>query len=215
MDYLQLMRERHSVREYLDKPIEEDKKKALTDLAEELNRIHGTNVQIFYDDESLFKNATTEYGSFCNCKNLIALVGKDAEACGYVGGILSIKAQELGLNTCFVALTYNKGSVKGKVQTKSGEKIQCSVALGYGKTQGVPHWSKSVDKMVTVKGERPQNLDRVVEACLSAPTAVNQQKFRIVCEDGKIEVKKSGFGFLLDMDLGIVKAYKDLALKED
>ena len=46
--------------------------------------------------------------------------------------------------------------------------------------------------------------------CLLAPTALNQQKFKIVVDNENIDVVKSGIGFYLDVDLGIVKAAKDL-----
>lgn len=212
MEILELIRQRHSVRKYLDKPIEEEKKNILNEVVSSLNKKYGTHVQVFYDDIDAFKNATTTYGSFSGCKNIIALVGNNAQTCGYVGELLVLKAQELGLNTCFVGLTYNRGYVKSKVKIMSGEKVQCSIALGYGETQGVPHKSKSAQSVLTLVGEKPEKLDEVVQACLLAPTAINQQKFKIICTNGKIEVKKAGIGFYRDMDLGIVKSHVDLVL---
>lgn len=214
MDIFELMKAHHSVREYETKPIEDEKKAILTALANDLNKEHGTNVQIFYDDADGFKNADVHYGNFCGCNNYIALVAKSAESAGYVGEMLVLKAQELGLNTCFVALTYKRGAVKNKIQKNKGEKLQCVVALGYGKTQGVPHKVKSAESVCEVNGTVPEYFAKVVEACLLAPTAMNQQKFKITCTDGKIDVKKSGFGFYTDVDLGIVKCHKDLILKQ-
>ena len=210
MSILELMRSRHSVRAYLDKPIEDDKKNALNELIAALNADYGTNVQIFFDDETAFKNATASYGNFQGCKNYAALVGSDPVTAGYVGEILALKAQSLGLNSCFVALTYNKGVVKSKISLKKGEKLQCSLALGYGKTQGTPRKSKTREQVLDVRGEVPDNLEQIVEACLLAPTAINQQKFKIICENGDVEIKKSGLGFYTDFDLGIIKCHKDL-----
>ena len=210
MDSLECMKQRHSVRSYLDKAIEPEKREALGALIEDLNRTYGTNVQIFYDDPNVFKNADASYGVFKGCKNYVLLVGRDAEKCGYVGEILALKAQEMGLNTCFVALTYKKGAVKNKVRLNAGEKIQCNLAIGYGETQGVSHKGKAYAQVAEIHGEKAENFDAIVEACLLAPTALNQQKFKVVCKDGKTEVKKSGFGFYTDVDLGIVKAHKDL-----
>ena len=210
MDILQLMKERHSVRRYLDKPIEQDKRQVVDAYIDELNARYGTHAQIFYDDPDCFKNAEVSYGSFCGCKNYVMLVGKDAETCGYVGELIALKLQALGLNTCFVALTYQKGAVKGKVQIPAGEKIQCNMAVGYGADQGVAHKNKSREQLVVVKGTEPADLDAIVEACLLAPTAINQQKFKIYCTDGKVEIRKAGLGFYLDFDLGIVKLHHDL-----
>lgn len=45
-------------------------------------------------------------------KNYIALIGKKSpnleEACGYYGEKIVLRAQQLGLNTCWVAMTYSK-----------------------------------------------------------------------------------------------------------
>lgn len=214
MEILEIMKARHSVREYDDRPIEEEKKNTLNSLKDKLNKEFGTNVQIFYDDKDGFKNSDVHYGNFCNCKNYIALVAKSAESAGYVGEMLALEAQKLGLNTCFVALTYKRGSVKNKIHKNKGEKLQCAIALGYGKTQGVPHKVKMAESICEIKGAKPIYFDKVVEACLLAPTAMNQQKFKITCIDGKIDIKKSGFGFYTDVDLGIVKCHKDLILKQ-
>ncbi|MBQ8615266.1 MAG: nitroreductase [Clostridia bacterium] len=214
MKLLELMKKRHSVRLYEDRPIEEEKKVILNELIKSLNVKYGTNVQIFYDDADGFKNAKASYGNFSGCTNYIALVAKDAEIAGYVGEIIVLKAQELGLNTCFVALTYKRGAVKGKVNKAKGEKVQCNIALGYGKNQGVSHKIKSSQDVLELYGEKPEYLDTIVEACLLAPTAMNQQKFKVVCENDNIYIKKSGLGFYLDFDLGIVKCHKDLILEE-
>ena len=210
MDVKELIKSRHSVRQYLDKPIEDEKKRVLSGYAEFLNGKYDTSVKIFYDDADGFKNAETSYGIFSGCKNYIALVGKSAEICGYVGELLVLKAQELGLNTCFVGLTYKIGEVKKKLRLSKGEKLQCSIALGYGKTQGCERKSKPPEKVLSLKGERPEILGDVIETCLAAPTAINQQKFKIVCDGENIEIVKSGFGFYADVDLGIVKCHKDL-----
>ena len=214
MTNYELIKARHSVREYLDKPIEEEKRQILNDYIKDLNDKYNTNVQIFYDDPQGFKNGKADYGNFANCKNYIALVGNDAETCGYVGELIVIKAQSLSLNTCFVALTYDISYVKKQINIKGNEKLQCNIALGYGRTQGFSRRSKTKDQILTVVGEPPKNLDLIVEAALLAPTAVNQQKFKIECNNGQVNIKKSGVGFLMDMDLGIVKANVDLILED-
>ena len=214
MDILNIMIQRHSVRVYEDKSIEDDKKEILNDLIKNLNIEYGTNVQIVYDDAELFSNSEASYGRFSGCKNIVALVAKNAEIAGYVGELVVLKAQEIGLNTCFVALTYNKGAVKRKIRKEAGEKIQCCIAIGYGKNQGKRRTSKTLKDVLILKGEKPEFLEQVVEACLLAPTAINQQKFKVVSTDGNIDIKKSGIGFYTDVDLGIIKCHKDLILKE-
>ena len=52
------------------------------------------------------------YGKFKNVKNYLILIGKKtknfSELCGYYGEQLVLYIQSLGLNTCWVALTYKK-----------------------------------------------------------------------------------------------------------
>lgn len=47
--------------------------------------------------------------------------------------------------------------------------------------------------------------DLGVEASLLAPTAVNQQKFMITCENGQVSIRKNGIGYFQYVDLGIIK----------
>ena len=85
------------------------------------------------------------YGKFENVKNYIAIVGNknDQEKAGYYGEKIVLKCQELGLNTCWVAMTYGKS----KAEIKRGQKLLIIISLGYGKTQGVPHKSKSIAEL--------------------------------------------------------------------
>ncbi len=43
----------------------------------------------------------------------------------------------LGLNTCWVAMTYKKGAAK--LQLNRCEKLCLVIAVGYGLSNGVPH----------------------------------------------------------------------------
>lgn len=74
------------------------------------------------------------YGKFDGVANYVALIGTRGqdEKIGHSGERIVLKAQELGLNSCWVGLTYEKG--KTKVNKAKGEKIYCVLALGYGKS---------------------------------------------------------------------------------
>ena len=49
MDMLQLMKERHSVRQYKDKPIEQEKRAEIDRLISEINSESGLSMQAVYD----------------------------------------------------------------------------------------------------------------------------------------------------------------------
>lgn len=100
---------------------------------------------------------------------------KDAgldEKAGYYGERLALKAQELGLNTCWVAMPHGKSAAEmGK-----GERQACIIALGYGVTQGAAHSNKPLEQLCNCASDMPDWFAKGMEAILLAPTAMNQQK---------------------------------------
>ena len=211
METIDLMRSRHSVRQYLNKPIEKEKKEILNNTANFINQKTGLNIKMFYDEPSVFKSILAHYGKFKNVTNYIVLAGNknSEEELGYYGETLVLTAQELGLNTCWTALTYNKSNIK--INLGKQEKVHCVIALGYGETQGVQRKSKTDDQVLKLIGDKPSYLDEAVEACLLAPTAMNQQKFKFELKSSKdVLLKTTGIGPCTKIDLGIVKYHFEL-----
>lgn len=204
MDILEVMRQRHSVRQYSRKKIEGEKKEILVALINECNKDSGLNIQIFFDEPKCFDSMMAHYGKFSGVENYIALVGRKGagleEKAGYYGERIVLKAQELGLNTCWVAMTHGKSAAK----IKKGEKLACIIALGYGVTQGASHKSKPAGQLCNFSPDMPDWFSKGMEAVLLAPTAMNQQKFYITFENGEVSAK-AGKGFYVKMDLGIIK----------
>lgn len=204
MDIFDIMKARHSVRQYSGRKIEEDKRKALTALVKECNKESGMHIQIFFDEPKCFDSIMAHYGKFSGVENYIAFVGEKNsdldETAGYYGEKLVLKAQELGLNTCWVAMTHGKSAAK----IKKGEKQACIIALGYGANQGTAHQNKPLKQLCSNTVDMPEWFSKGMEAVLLAPTAMNQQKFCFFLENGKVSAK-AGKGFYTKMDLGIVK----------
>ena len=206
MTLQEAIRNRHSVRAYEDKPIEQNKRAELDAFVEECNRESGLDIKVVYDDPEGFDSRLAHYGSFRNVNNYIVLAGKSNqdidERCGYFGEKIVLKAQTLGLNTCWVGLTFNKKRVKQLLP--ADEKLCIVIALGYGRTEGKPHKGKEFSK-VCQDSDTPDWFKAGVEAALLAPTAVNQQKFRFSIKDGTPVAEIAGFGPFIKVDLGIVK----------
>ena len=189
MTIMEAIDARHSVRAYKDQPIPQDVRDELDSFVSSCNEESGLNITVRYDDPDGFDSKLAHYGSFRNVKNYIILKGGKRSAfvlngsehadfdlvCGYIGEKIVLKAQQLGLNTCWVALTFNKKRVKELVP--DGEKLCMVIALGYGETQGKAHKGKSMYDVIDVKGGMPEWFVEGVDAALKAPTAVNQQKF--------------------------------------
>lgn len=201
---MEIMKARHSVRQYSGKKLESGKKEALLALAEECNREGGLNIQILFEEPKCFDSMMAHYGKISGVENYIALVGKkDAnleEKTGYYGEKLVLKAQELGLNTCWVAMTHGKSAA----EIKKGERLACIIALGYGATQGVAHKSKPAEQLCNCGTAMPDWFSKGMEAVMLAPTAMNQQKFYFTLEGERVSAE-AGKGFYTKIDLGIVK----------
>ena len=201
MQMLDLMKERHSVRQYSDKKIDGDVKTKLDAYVASINEESGLSMQIFYNEPNCFNSMLAHYGKFSNVKNYIAIVGKkeEQEKAGYYGEKLVLKCQELGLNTCWVALTHGKVNV----QTKPQQKLLILIALGYGTNTGVAHKSKPI-KELCKEDAYPEWFMKGMEAVSLAPTAMNQQKFLFEMKNSQVYAKAL-MGFYSKIDLGIVK----------
>ncbi len=205
---------RHSVRQYMEKPIEAEKIEELKALIEECNREGGTHLQLVTDEPKAFAGGMAKYGKFSGISNYIAVVGKKGAdtLLGYYGEKVVIRAQMLGLSTCWVGLTFSKQP--DSYQVLDGEKLFCVISLGYGANQGVQHPQKRTaadvtdDRRTSDHGKPfPAWFGRGVEAALLAPTAVNQQKFVFVLHDGNRVEAKAKFSLIgyAQLDLGIAK----------
>ncbi len=211
MDIMEAMRARHSVRMYKSDEIEQRKIDALLELMDACNAESGLHLQLVRDDITAFSGAMAHYGNFAGVRNYFALIGPKGpdleEMCGYYGEKLVLLAQMLGLNTCWVGLTFKKNP--DAFVLGPGEKLAAVITVGYGSTQGLAHKSRTADAVSNVTRESPDWFKKGVEAALLAPTAINQQKFTLTLDNGKV-VARPGRGFFSKMDLGIVKYHFEL-----
>lgn len=204
---------RHSVRSYTEAPIEGEVLAALRAEIDACNRESGLNIQLVLDEPQAFSGMMARYGSFRNVRNYVALVGKKSgsldETVGYWGERVVLAAQRLGLNTCWVALTFSKR--KTQCTVGADEKLVCVLSLGYGATQGKPRKSKALTDVCRAEGPLPAWFERGVQAALAAPTAMNQQKFRFELQpDGKTVRAQAPGGAYTAVDLGIAKYHFEI-----
>ena len=213
---------RHSVRQYIDKPIEAEKIAQLQALIHKSKQEAGLHMQLVVNEPKAFAGGLAKYGKFSGVGNYIAMIApkdKDVEL-GYYGEQVVLLAQTLGLNTCWVGLTFRKQP--DQYEIREGEVLNSVIALGYGATQGVQHPQKKTiadvaevkDEKGKVKGESnfPDWFVRGVEAALLAPTAVNQQKFLFILHpDNRVEAKaRFALSSYLQTDLGIAKCHFEI-----
>ena len=207
MDILDAIRARHSVRKYAAQPIPHDVRQRLQEEIDACNREGRLHMQLVCDEPGAFTGAMARYGSFEGVSNYIAVAGAKAEdldeRAGYYGERVVLLAQQLGLNTCWVALTFSRR--RAKYTLCKGEKLVLVIALGYGITQGVPHRSKPLTELCRCDDPMPDWFRRGAECALLAPTAVNQQKFLLTLEGENTVRAQAARGPYTKLDLGIVK----------
>ena len=187
MSTINAIYDRHSVRQYQNQPLSKEVIHALQSEIDACNQESGLHIQLVTNEPKAFDSFMAHYG--------------------YFGEKLVLFAQELGLNTCWVAMTYSK--IKTAFQVGNGEKLCIVIALGYGATQGLPHKSKSMEEVIQLDGPAPEWFQKGVEAALLAPTAMNQQKFLFRLNENRVSVK-AGFGFYTKIDMGIVKYHFEI-----
>ncbi len=212
MDLLEAMRSRHSVRAYEIKPIPEEVLSCLQQEVDLCNQEGNLHIQLAADEPQAFDCAIARYGNFSHVRNYFALAGPAGsnleERAGYYGERLVLLAQTLGLNTCWVGLTFSKK--KAHIQIEPGEKLALVIAFGYGKNQGVPHKDKPMEKCYQVQGDLPEWFRRGMECAMLAPTAINQQKFCFSLERPNTVRADALRGPFSKVDLGIVKYHFEL-----
>ena len=206
MTLMEAMQARHSVRQYREEALRKEDAALLREEIEACNAESGLHIQLVCGEPKAFSGLLARYGKFSGVTNYIALVGKKgpdlSETCGYFGERIVLRAQQIGLNTCWVAMTYSK--VPSAFSVGEGEKLCAVIAVGYGKTQGSGHRVKSLREVTEGEPPFPEWFVSGVEAALLAPTAMNQQKFRFALQGNHVSVT-AGSGFYTKLDLGIVK----------
>ena len=116
---------RHSVRAYKEEPLTQDVVKVLEEKIAELNRKGNLHMQLILNEPKAFQGTLAKYGKVRGVSNYIVVAGKKAddmdERVGYYGEHLVLFALTLGLNTCWVGLSYSK--VPGTYVLELAEKI--------------------------------------------------------------------------------------------
>ena len=134
------IRQRHSVRQYTDEPISEADRAALREEIARCNAEGGLHMSLVCDEPEAFAGGLAHYGSFRGVTDYLVIAGKPApdlgERAGYYGEKVVLLAQKLGLNSCWVVLTFKKRLVRKMIA--KDDKLVIVIALGHGATQGTP-----------------------------------------------------------------------------
>lgn len=204
------MNARHTVRQFDGTSLSESEKSILRSRVDELNKQYDLSIALIESEKTPvnFMGKALLGGKGVYSYFILAADDRDGidEMLGYTGSDLCLYAQMNGLNTWWMAGTFNRKYVEGFV---SGKKIVSIIAVGHGKTQGVPHKSKEKDQVSKFEGEEPEWFKNGVEAALLAPTALNKQAFNITGKGNKVSLTYKS-GPMSGIDKGIVKHHFEL-----
>ena len=154
MDIIEAVKTRNSVRKYTDRRIDEHARRELQNMIDTCNAEGHLHFQLVTDSPGVFEGIMAR--GFDNVGNYVALIRKKEdsdEKVGYYGEKVVLEAQMLGLNTCWVGLTYKKRKLD--VQIKDDEKLVCVLALGYGSDRGRRTRARTWETCASVRGRCP------------------------------------------------------------
>ncbi|WP_154056161.1 nitroreductase family protein [Bifidobacterium bifidum] len=216
MNIVEAMERRHAVRDFSDRPIDDDTLRALNEAVDAANADGGLDVQLVQDDTDAFGGCPTHYGRFKNVRYCIALIGSDDEdpaqldrKVGYYGERLALTATQLGMDSSWVVL-HETHDHNGRWRLGEGERMPAALALGYGDRPGRAHRSKPLEELGAVENGdlsgAPDWFLSGLRAVALAPSALGKQPVRFtLLEDGKTVLAQPLEGVQADICLGIAR----------
>lgn len=206
-----MIEKRHTVRKYLDKPLDMDLIGLLNNRIKQNNELYDLTFKLVTNNADGL-SSLARLMSNNSVQNYIILAGKDNsdldKKIGYCGADLILYAQSLGLNTWWCGGMFNGKNALKHLDNKA-VRVNGVIAIGYGKTQGVPHKSKTADQVSHFKGDAPGWFKSGIKALLLAPSALNRQPYIVNGEGNKVSLKVKN-GTFSQVDLGIGKYFFEL-----
>jgi hypothetical protein len=134
MDLMNAINVRHSRRAYDGKSLPLETAIILHDLATEYSRIPGVDIRFVPNNGNAFNGITKSYGIFTGVNNYFFLVRnkdnpKSAIKLGYYGELLVLRCTELGLNTCWVGISYAPRDIAPFIN--ENQVVECAITVGH------------------------------------------------------------------------------------
>lgn len=209
-DIQDLIKERHSTRAYSDQAISDDTWEELLTYAKTFDNQYYRFDMIRYELEEGRKLAT--YGFIKNAKNFIAGIGlktisHDNEIAiqfGYDFEHIILKATDLGLSTCWMAMSYNVEQINKALQVTSSEQVVMLSPLGFSAKETV--FQRFTRKAIKADQRKPFNelfyrndfdhpitdqevghYELPLQLLRLGPSAGNAQPWRVILTKGQLD----------------------------
>ncbi len=148
---------------------------------------------------------------------LAAILSKGAEpfAPGYIGEAFLLECTAMGLGTCWLGASFNRGGVYGAIRLNEGEKLHCVTPIGVPGEPFVRRPRKSIEELTWLAEDEfealPQWQREAIACARLSPSAINAQPWEFLPTGEGIAVKRTsrnfGFGAL---DCGIAMLHIEL-----
>lgn len=221
---------RFSCRAFADRPVEREKFGQLQERIDAINAEAGLSFQLYGPREGSTVAIDMSEGMFAGTVPCYAaLVAPDdvvmGEKVGYYGEKLVLFATQLGLNTCWVASTYDRRTTRAKLQP--GDLLWDVVPIGYA-MDPIPNQQRSIrnsmrrrDKPLLRMTTANVPLDNLpawyvsaLESVYKGPSAANGQPVAFDYRDGRVTVDLERFSRKIELnDLGIAKLHFELGAR--
>lgn len=206
---------RTSCREYLPHPLSAAQRQQLDKAVQQCSRRSGLHIRLICGRSDPFSAFSKNGGRIRGASNYFLFAGPAAdpdldEKCGYFGEELILTAQAMGLGTCWVGGTYDRG--RCQCHLEEGEELVCIAAVGRpvpGKGKARP--LKGPEELIQETGTAPDWFHNGISAVQRAPSAINRQGYRFSFrKDGTVRVRLCDTGSFALVDLGIAKRHFEL-----
>ena len=240
------VKKRYSVRNYQEQEIESDKRKAIELFIDSLDNPLGDKVKFHYLDNKDIKD-NEKLGTYGVIKGANQYIGTTIklepmalEALGYELEAVILYLAHLGLGTCWLGGTFNRGGFAEAMKIEEGEVFPAIIPYGYAtankhekeiemrKMIQADHrkeWNQlfyNNDFQSLLTKEEAGDLTFPLEMVRLGPSASNKQPWRILLKDGAChfyEYKEPGYSEMFPydiqrVDIGIAAAHFDFSVKE-
>lgn len=220
---LEAIDKRISRRTYLDSPVDTNKFNMLSPIVYKFNQEANLRMELIVDGGDAFSKLSRSYGFFKNVHTILAMKGlaKDPHHCeklGYYGELLVLEATSLGLGSCWVGGSFDRGSQIFHIG--KDEKLQYVITLGECLIEkslkeklihGLSHRRTiKVEDLIVGSGnvnKLPVEFIEAMKAVHKAPSAMNAQPVRFEYTNGEVYAYHKNPSVKDSVDLGIAKAH--------
>lgn len=220
---LEAIDKRISRRNYLDYSVKAGKVEKLKKLVDKFNQEANLRIELIVEGGEAFSKLSRSYGFFKNVHTILAMKGLEndphhREKLGYYGELLVLEATFLGLGSCWVGGSFDRGSQIFKIG--ADEKLHYVIPIGEVLDEkslkekmfhGLSHLrpKKVEDLIITTVSieELPIDFKNAMKAVHKAPSALNSQPVRFEYSNGQVFGRHVKPSVTDSVDLGIAKAH--------